>query len=58
MYNHFGNETLPTNDPAHGSLFSELGSRAQSEEAVDQVAVVSSNVLFFVVLFVFAIFET
>nr|DBA28943.1 TPA: hypothetical protein GDO54_009223 [Pyxicephalus adspersus] len=35
-----------------------LDSQSQNEEAVDQVAVVSSNVLFFVTLFVFAIFET
>uniref|UniRef100_A0A8C5M550 Major facilitator superfamily domain containing 8 n=1 Tax=Leptobrachium leishanense TaxID=445787 RepID=A0A8C5M550_9ANUR len=29
-----------------------------SEEAVDQVAVVSSNIIFFVILFCFAVFET
>ncbi|XP_018421462.1 PREDICTED: major facilitator superfamily domain-containing protein 8 isoform X2 [Nanorana parkeri] len=36
----------------------ELNSQAASEEVVDRVAIVSSNVLFFVILFVFAIFET
>ncbi|XP_068136078.1 major facilitator superfamily domain-containing protein 8 [Hyperolius riggenbachi] len=36
----------------------ELESNKENEEPVDQVAVVSSNVLFFVILFVFAIFET
>ncbi|KAM9331450.1 major facilitator superfamily domain-containing protein 8 [Gastrophryne carolinensis] len=36
----------------------ESNQESENEESVDQVAVVSSNVLFFVVLFVFAIFET
>ncbi|XP_069600037.1 major facilitator superfamily domain-containing protein 8 isoform X1 [Ranitomeya imitator] len=30
----------------------------ESEEPVDQIAVVSSNILFFIILFIFAIFET
>lgn len=30
----------------------------ESEGNIDQVAVVSTNILFFVILFVFAIFET
>uniref|UniRef100_A0A8C5M5S7 Major facilitator superfamily domain containing 8 n=1 Tax=Leptobrachium leishanense TaxID=445787 RepID=A0A8C5M5S7_9ANUR len=33
-------------------------SNQDSEEAVDQVAVISSNILFFVILFCFALFET
>lgn len=30
----------------------------ESEEAVDNVAVLTSNVLFFIVMFIFAIYET
>ncbi|CAH2300923.1 major facilitator superfamily domain-containing 8 [Pelobates cultripes] len=36
----------------------EYAAEINSEESVDQVAVVSSNILFFVILFCFAIFET
>ncbi|XP_075056048.1 major facilitator superfamily domain-containing protein 8 [Mixophyes fleayi] len=36
----------------------DTNTEKDNEEKVDQVAVVSSNVLFFVILFVFALFET
>lgn len=29
-----------------------------SEESIDQVAVLTSNILFFIVMFIFAVFET
>lgn len=30
----------------------------ETEETIDQVAVLTSNVLFFIVMFIFAVFET
>ncbi|CAJ1086270.1 major facilitator superfamily domain-containing protein 8 isoform X1 [Xyrichtys novacula] len=39
--------------PEDGEYLSE-----ESEESIDQVAVLTSNILFFVVMFIFAVFET
>lgn len=35
-----------------------VGISEDTEESIDQVAVLTSNILFFIVMFIFAVFET